>query len=323
MAVLDRLSPGWSLPAAALVLALFLLPTTAYSASEVFPFDDGSTCLDCHDDLLAKSQKHGAIEDSDSCILCHPLADPAQHTPTRPGKNVAELCLQCHDAFQGRRSTHGPVAAGECTACHDPHSADQPKLLRQAQPELCFTCHDKVVEDPQKIKLQPMKQLFEDDQAVLHPPFAEGCGDCHQSHASDQPRLLKAAYPTGFYQSYSEAAYGLCLNCHEAEAFSQPRTQKATAFRNGDLNLHYRHVNKDKGRSCRACHSPHGSYQPHLMAASFRFGERILGLTYEATDNGGSCSTSCHVKVSYDRLEPVNNRLRTSPVPGQDAGQSK
>jgi len=83
------------------------------------------------------------------------------------------------------------------------------------------------------------------------------------------------------------------------------------------------HVNKDKARSCRTCHSPHSSQQPHLIISSFLFGERRLGITYETSDNGGSCVTSCHIKAVYDRLVPVMNQLRTSPSPGQDAGPQK
>jgi predicted CXXCH cytochrome family protein len=307
----------------ALVLALFVPPLLgkARSAGEVFPLAADDSCLDCHDDLLQQQFKHAAIDDRASCTLCHPLADPTQHTPIRPGKNVAALCLECHEAFAGKGSMHGPVLAGECSACHNPHSTAEAKLLRQAQPTLCWSCHDKEVEDSQKIKLPATKPLFEDKEAILHPPFADGgCKDCHLPHASEQPRLLNAAYPGGFYQSYNEAAYELCLNCHAAAAFSAPRTLKATAFRNGNLNLHQRHVNKDKGRSCRTCHTAHGGYQSRLVTPGFRFGERTLGLKFEATASGGSCTSNCHIKATYDRLEPAFNPLRTSPrPPGKDA----
>ncbi|MBW6512974.1 MAG: cytochrome c3 family protein [Desulfuromonadaceae bacterium] len=323
MPALDRSFPPRLILLVALVLALFVPPLLcqAGSASEVFLLAADDSCLDCHDDLLEQQYKHAAIDDRDSCTLCHPLADPSQHTPTRPGKNVAELCWQCHDAFAGSSATHGPVATGECTACHDPHSAAQAKLLRQAQPTLCWSCHDKTVEDAQKIQLPATKPLFEDKEAILHPPFADGgCNDCHLPHASDQPRLLNAAYPAGFYQSYSTAAYELCLNCHDSAAFNAARTLTATAFRNGNLNLHYRHVNKDKGRSCRACHSAHGGYQARLVTQSFRFGDRLLGVGFAATASGGSCTTNCHIKANYDRLEPAFNPLRTSPrPPGQNA----
>ncbi len=277
-----------------------------------------SLCFECHEDPLSAAVQHPPVVEGD-CLFCH---NPHQsQQPALLNLPQRELCLQCHDedAFSGV-SVHGPVNNNQCSACHNPHSAGQAKLLRATPPELCWSCHDKELEDTDKVQLPPTKRLFEDEQAQLHPPFAAGdCLDCHQPHAAAQKRLLSAAYAEGFYQQYSAAAYALCLNCHAESTFTEPRTQDATAFRNGDLNLHYRHVNKVKGRSCSVCHSPHGTRQAHTVQQSMTFGTRVLGLSYETTENGGSCSTSCHVKVSYDRLSPVNNPLRTSPRPGEEA----
>lgn len=275
-------------------------------------------CLNCHDNPLAAAVQHPPVVEGD-CVFCH---NP--HQSDQPALLTApqgELCLQCHDeaAFRGV-SVHGPVTTNQCSACHNPHAAELAGLLRATPPGLCWNCHDKTVEDAQKMTLPSTMSLFADDQAQLHPPFAAGdCGDCHRPHAAARIRLLSDAYPAGFYQSYTETNYALCLACHDATAFSDPRTLSATAFRNGNLNLHHRHVARDKGRSCRACHNPHGSRQPHLIASFFRFGAKNLGIAYETTANGGSCVTSCHVKVSYDRLAPVNNPLRTSPREGKDA----
>lgn len=221
-----------------------------------------------------------------------------------------QACLDCHGKLSQQQNIHPATeeGAGCTTLCHE--QADPTRHQFTAPPSpigpVCLECHDQAV-----------------DQEITHPhePVADGdCTACHDPHQSDQTRLLNAPYPETFYQTYSEAAYGLCFACHDSSAFNEPRTLSATAFRNGNLNLHQRHVNKTKGRSCQACHNPHGTSQPHLIASSFRFGERGLRLVYEATENGGSCMTSCHVKVSYDRLTPVNNLLRTSPrPPGQDA----
>jgi len=275
-------------------------------------------CLMCHEDPLAAAHQHPPVVEGD-CLFCHnPHQSEHAALLTAP---QGELCLNCHDAdaFSGQ-SVHGPVTTNACSACHNPHAAKQAKLLRAAPPELCFRCPDKELEDGQQQKLPATKRLFEDEQAQLHPPFAAGdCGDCHRPHAAEQPRLLSAAYPFGFYQPYREEAYALCLNCHDPAAFSEPRTLDATAFRNGNLNLHQRHVDKTKGRSCGICHSPHGAYQEHLLQSGMTFGEVTLGISYTTTENGGNCSTSCHTKVSYDRLAPVNNPLRVSPRQGEDA----
>jgi len=277
-----------------------------------------SLCLACHDNPATGKHRHMPAADGD-CTACH---DPHQSEQAKLlNAPAGEICLQCHDQgdFSGT-VVHGPVAGGDCVACHNPHATDLARLLREPVPALCWRCHDKAQTDTAGISLPPTKPLFEYSKANHHPPFAAGdCNDCHRPHASAEVRLLAAAYPKELYQAYNKTAYALCLNCHEAAAFTTPRTETATAFRNGNLNLHQRHVDKKKGRSCRACHTPHGSAQPRLIAHGFRFGERVLGLTFEATDNGGSCVSNCHIKVSYDRLAPVNNPLRTSPRPGEDA----
>lgn len=293
-------------------------PNPALHAFAARPTPIAALCLECHDNPVSGKRPHMPAADGD-CIVCH---DPHQSEHAKLlSAPAGELCLQCHDQgdFSGT-VVHGPVAAGDCAACHNPHAAEQAGLLRDPVPALCWRCHDKAQTDGAGVSLPPTKLLFESSEAQHHPPFAAGdCNDCHLPHASTEIRLLAGAYPKGLYQTYSEAAYGLCLNCHEAASFSEPRTVTATAFRNGNLNLHQRHVNRDKGRGCRACHTPHGSHQPRLITGGFRFGERGLGLTFEATDHGGSCVSSCHVKVAYDRLAPVNNPLRTSPRQGADA----
>ena len=46
-----------------------------------------------------------------------------------------------------------------------------------------------------------------------------------------------------------------------------------TSFRDGDVNLHYLHVNKAKrGRTCRACHSTHASKHNVIIRDSVPFG---------------------------------------------------
>lgn len=247
-------------------------------------------------------------------VFCLAIISPAAQAASKlVAMKSGQPCLDCHGKLNKQKNIHPATEGGDgcATLCHE---QGDPALHRFAAPPnpigpLCLGCHDTVV-----LKLDIHQ----------HPPVADGdCTACHDPHQSDRAKLLNGPYPETFYQTYSEAAYGLCLNCHDAAAFKAPRTTTATAFRNGDLNLHQRHVNKKKGRSCKACHDMHGSRQSHLIASAFRFGERGLAIAYETTDNGGSCVTSCHVKVSYDRLTPVNNPLRTSPRPGESAAPEK
>ncbi|OGP26595.1 MAG: hypothetical protein A2X91_02220 [Deltaproteobacteria bacterium GWB2_65_81] len=187
-------------------------------------------------------------------------------------------------------------------------------------PGLCFSCHSAQLKATQGRTLPAIKRIFDDKEAVLHPPFGEGdCGACHLPHASVTPRLLTENYPWEFYASYSDNTYGLCFSCHSADAFSKPRTLADTAFRNGNLNLHYRHVNRAKGRRCTACHTPHGSRQKKLVREDFVFGGTTLPLKYEKTEAGGTCAPACHIPVSYDRCAPAENGILTTPREGMDA----
>jgi predicted CXXCH cytochrome family protein len=60
-----------------------------------------------------------------------------------------EICMYCHENFRARELnqsyafTHGPVAAGACLRCHNPHISPNPYMIRKAPiRDLCLDCHD-------------------------------------------------------------------------------------------------------------------------------------------------------------------------------------
>lgn len=351
----------------ALILCLTLLNGGAAAAQKKdFPLTPGASCASstCHADTAKKKFVHAVAADGATCILCHQPQDNrhrfkfsaegaalcAQCHPSKADKKfvhvpvaaglctachnphqsdnpkqlnfpVKTLCLTCHDQkpFKGT-VTHGPVAEGQCIQCHNPHTSDQPKQLQAEVPQLCFTCHDKPQKDAKGVFLPPVKPTFEDKELVQHMPFAiGGCLMCHNPHAGPNFRLLVKPYPESFYTSFAKEKY-VCFNCHSDKAFAEPRTLTETGFRNGNLNLHYRHVNRQKGRTCRACHQHHGDKYPKLIRRSVLFGTRHITIDlYEKTETGGKCGPTCHTAVSYDRFEPVRNALKVTPRKGQDA----
>ncbi len=283
------------------------------------PANKSEQCYSCHDEDEFKSAVVHKPVQAGSCTKCH---DPHQSDEAKLLRKPApQLCFGCHDEdeFKGK-VVHGPAAEGKCLGCHRPHASENKRLLASKTPELCFTCHAAQLKDAQGRMLPATKTLFENKEAALHPPFAKGqCSFCHRPHASESGRLLAKSYPGHFYSGFGKDTYGLCFSCHDSEAFEQPRTLDETGFRNGNLNLHHRHVNRDKGRSCGACHSPHGSTQPRLIHPNFQFGEKLLALKYEKTETGGSCTTACHAPIRYDRCKPEDIALQTTPRLGSDA----
>ena len=80
------------------------------------------------------------------------------------------------------------------------------------------------------------------------------------------------------------------------------RTRTLTKFRDGNQNLHFLHVNKDKrGRTCRACHDLHASPEPLHIRERVQFGNWLMPIHFEKNETGGSCHPGCHAIEKYDR----------------------
>ena len=85
------------------------------------------------------------------------------------------LCGRCHVLGGGKRYVHGPLNAGGCLVCHDPHTSRNPYLLVSASAEFCVRCHDR-------------RAL----RAVEGHDGTDGpCTTCHEAHMSDRPFLLR------------------------------------------------------------------------------------------------------------------------------------
>ncbi|WP_321393002.1 cytochrome c3 family protein [uncultured Desulfuromusa sp.] len=88
-----------------------------------------------------------------------------------------ELCGVCHQDFIKSRNIHGPVAVGDCLACHLPHNSQYPSLLKEDPEKICATCHEE-------------SRLA----AAMHDRFVVktiGCDECHDPHAGDARYFLK------------------------------------------------------------------------------------------------------------------------------------
>lgn len=92
-------------------------------------------------------------------------------------KSKSELCFVCHSDFIKGSFVHGPVAVGDCLACHDPHTSTLPSLLKVRAADVCAVCHK---EARQAVSLHEM--------TVTHGLV---CVNCHSPHFGNVRFFLK------------------------------------------------------------------------------------------------------------------------------------
>jgi predicted CXXCH cytochrome family protein len=263
-------------------------------------------CKDCHSELIGQKVVHAVA--ADDCETCH-SSNGSQH-PGQGGKGfdlaekVPALCFMCHDmqtAIDTAKVKHKVVNdAKGCLNCHSPHTSDNEKLLIKNGKDLCLGCHNRSIKTEDR-RIVNIGQFLKKGNMVHGAIELDGCTVCHNPHASEQISLLKGAFPTGFYTSAKAENFELCFICHDQELLTSERSATATQFRNGDQNLHFLHMNGQKGRSCKVCHNVHGSALPHLINDKVIFGNWIMPVQYKAEENGGSCNTGCHSEKKYLR----------------------
>jgi predicted CXXCH cytochrome family protein len=265
-------------------------------------------CVECHDDkdFSGKGQhKHSAMEDG--CTGCHsPHASDHQYQLLNPRDG---LCAQCHDDVveeAGKAAFKHKVVQqeGTCYNCHDPHGSAYEKNLIQSQLKLCLDCHNKPIKGTDGKAYNINKMVT--GNKYKHGPVADGeCTGCHKPHGSQFYKILNAGFPKSFYTPYSEDKYELCFQCHDS-TLAEEETTTDTEFRDGSRNLHYVHVNRKKGRTCRACHEVHAGTLPKQLREDTPFGKWSLPIGFKQAENGGSCAPGCHKPFTYDRTKSAD-----------------
>lgn len=113
---------------------------------------------------------HPPYQEKD-CAFCHDQKVMGRLLFPMPG-----LCYQCHENFNDQYSVlHGPVEAGFCTECHNPHLTKNEKLLILIGQELCLKCHDAgdVLKNEAHIDMGDTN-----------------CTECHNPHGGDDRFIL-------------------------------------------------------------------------------------------------------------------------------------
>jgi predicted CXXCH cytochrome family protein len=256
-------------------------------------------CQKCHVEwekkFSSKTFAHGAINKL-GCTSCH---NPHGGENPKLLKDKAfnqEMCISCHKkndnwAKGDKKIVHSALNEKEkCLNCHEIHSGNHQKLLKEETGKLCVKCHAITVAT--------------NDLSLLHTPVQKGeCLKCHSVHYGDHDKLLlKNHEREDGYVKNVEDSFQLCFSCHSP--------MKKSNFRNGDKNLHNSHIlSKFNGsqRGCIVCHAVHVSTQQMLIQTKFNYKKFSLPIVYKKTENGGNCTTACHSNKGYDRITPTSN----------------
>jgi len=181
-------------------------------------------CVSCH----AAVPKHAAVHPKlADCVSCHVPKTRDAHAFDDKKCTVCHQMVKKNDKF-----VHGPVAAGECLACHDPHGSDEPAQVRVFGSDLCQKCHV-------DMKARLAEKRF------THAPVKEDCATCHNPHASPSKyqirndsaeqclachKTLRKELVTARVQHEAVAVDRECLNCHDPHASDFDKQLKGTSM---------------------------------------------------------------------------------------------
>ena len=183
------------------------------------------------------------------------------------------VTAKCHSTMGKEKFVHGPVAVGNCSACHVQEGKHKFAPIKKAS-DFCYRCHDRLntkatvhkpVKDgnctlchdphqsPYKFQLRAERtalclrcheKKFAKAKYIHGPVAVGGCIICHNPHQSDYPRMLSAK------------GNDVCFQCH---------VDKAEAFRTAKF------IHDPVKQACVNCHSPHtGQYRYQLGADGSR-----------------------------------------------------
>lgn len=282
--------------------------------------EGNNLCLFCHkkefDTLMKMRHVHKPVIEDD-CQKCH---DPhGSNNPMIIYKDEPEFCYDCHQdiakIIKGSSHVHEATIIGKsCSNCHAAHASSLPRLLVKPMFDVCLSCHNKELKARDGTILENVAKLMEESPFRHGPIQQNNCIACHSAHGSNIFRRLVTYFPEEFYVPFELKEYNLCFQCHPKDTFLQERTTALTNFRDGDLNLHFLHVNKEeKGRTCRACHEIHASKQKAHVRAVVPYGNWEFPLVFRADADGGTCAAGCHDEKKYSRkykkIEPLKETI--------------
>lgn len=165
-------------------------------------------CAGCHQKMLNEKYVHGPVG-TFSCGYCHTNAGKPKHSVPKQG---AALCYECHSdmssQIQKLKLKHGPVEAGMCEACHDPHGSSNESQLIKPVNELCLSCHGHIAKNIHVVrgadgKSHPLTGKKDPSRAATGREMS--CISCHNPHGGE------FRY---YFVNKSDGRLKLCQICH-------------------------------------------------------------------------------------------------------------
>ena len=215
-------------------------------------------CFQCHKTLQAKlsdnSRPHKPVVQKGGCSTCHASHYSKGKRLLQSGEK--ELCLQCHgdnklaplknikEQLKGKPNLHGPLAAGRCTGCHDPHGSPNFRLLTGPYPAtyyapytdgaygFCLRCHEKnLLRFPDTTVFTKFRNGNRNLHYlhVVNSRKGRSCRACHEPHASDGPKLTtREGTPFGewkipFVLELTETGGKCSSGCHQSFAYDRDK----------------------------------------------------------------------------------------------------
>src|SRR3990172_6827049 len=221
--------------------------------------------------LIYSFARHSSAENAAKCLACHRKNDNERLFPRSKHLAAGVFCADCHTAHLTATAEVVTKPSVPLRALFSIPNRDAERqwldnrLLREDQPQLCFSCH---------------KDIEAQFQLPVRHRVNEGlvkCTDCHNPHGSLTPREMNATRTDA------------CTTCHVEK--KGPFVYEHGAVRvegcngchtpHGSINLHLLKRRQER-QLCLECHTaPQGVNVPHPR------------IGFETT---GEC-TRCHVEI--------------------------
>lgn len=182
------------------------------------------------------------------CTTCHDPHDNSNAKFLVKQNTAGALCMVCHEKTGWASTIHKTGAAllnNGCNNCHKSHSALSVPLLKNNQPNLCYSCHGSSGPGPVDIQslmlgtstfigagsagsyttVNSHHDISSSDQSYSGSKIS--CGNCHNSHAAKQksntagmietlidPNNRSVVWNGGGATDYRGSIVNFCLKCH-------------------------------------------------------------------------------------------------------------